>query len=219
VLNAGINANTPTATHTDLPGCSLVFGVNFVAHWLLYDLLSRRALADDARIVCLSSVMHHFARPAALLECDGAVGPADYAESKLAMNLLARAITRRRDARVGVAVNPGAVDSDIWRHVPFPADKLLGGVAAALFLTPDEGSATSVFAASAPLELDAEGQPPYLAPYAQPRGLPGASAFEYLGPFAGARPAFARLPKDEIELADKLWARCSNLCGAFTAPL
>jgi hypothetical protein len=53
VLNAGVNANVPTAKHPELD-CSLVFGVNFVAHYLLVTLLLD-SLAEDARVVCLAS--------------------------------------------------------------------------------------------------------------------------------------------------------------------
>ena len=85
VLNAGVNANVPTARHPELD-CSLVFGVNFVAHYLLVTLLLD-SLSEDARVVCLASVMHHHS--AACHAHD-----ADYAESKLAMVLLARALSR-----------------------------------------------------------------------------------------------------------------------------
>ena len=53
VLNAGVNANVPTAKHPELD-CSLVFGVNFVAHYLLVTLLLD-SLSADARVVCLAS--------------------------------------------------------------------------------------------------------------------------------------------------------------------
>ena len=53
ILNAGVNANVPTATHPELD-CSLVFGVNFVAHYLLVTLLLD-SLSEDARVVCLAS--------------------------------------------------------------------------------------------------------------------------------------------------------------------
>ena len=53
ILNAGVNANVPTARHPELD-CSLVFGVNFVAHYLLVTLLLD-SLGADARVVCLAS--------------------------------------------------------------------------------------------------------------------------------------------------------------------
>ena len=53
ILNAGVNANVPTAKHPELD-CSLVFGVNFVAHYLLVSLLLD-SLSEDARVVCLAS--------------------------------------------------------------------------------------------------------------------------------------------------------------------
>jgi NAD(P)-dependent dehydrogenase (short-subunit alcohol dehydrogenase family) len=159
VLNAGINANTPYMTHPDMPSCSLVFGVNFVAQYLLLKLLTP-SLAKNARVVCLSSVMHHFADVSALSVDDTS---ADYAESKLAMNLLARDINRARlsdgNAPLAVAVNPGAVKSDIWRHV-WPPMKPAFDVVSNVFITPDQGCATSVYAATQVLDLDEHGQPP-----------------------------------------------------------
>ena len=53
ILNAGVNASVPTARHPELD-CSLVFGVNFVAHYLLVTLLLD-SLSEDARVVCLAS--------------------------------------------------------------------------------------------------------------------------------------------------------------------
>ena len=215
ILNAGTNANLPTPTHPDMD-CSLVFGVNFVAQWLLCTLLHPK-LAEDARVVCLSSVAHHHA-----VDVSGA--SADYGESKLAMLLFARALARgdlggrRVDA---VAVNPGAVASDIWRHVWRPFRGALAGVAALLFLTPDQASAPSVAAAAAPLSVDADGLPAYLSPYWTPSPgspVPGKSAFEFLGVFVGAAPAYARVPRDEAAVAAALWARCEALVGGGASP-
>ena len=60
----------------------------------------------------------------------------------------------------------------------------------------------------------------YLVPHWQPPpGVPGSSAFEYVGPFAGARPGRARLPLGEPAVAARLWRKCERLCGAFARPL
>ena len=217
VLNAGTNANVPTALHADLRDTSLVFGVNFVAQWLLFTLL-RPVLPEGARLVCLSSVAHHQAVPQTF-----GTAKADYAESKLAMNLLARAASRGDllgPKVVAVAVNPGAVDSDIWRHVWFPLDRVFAAVSRLAFLTNDEGAATSVVAAASPrVPLGPDGLPAYLAPFWSPARGPARSAFEYLGVFVGAAPAFERLPDDEARVASDLFATCAALAGDFAAPL
>ena len=190
MLNAGVNANVPTAKHPELD-CSLVFGVNFVAHYLLVTLLLD-SLNEDARVVCLASVMHHHS--AACHAHD-----ADYAESKLAMVLLARALSRGDLGRKvdGVPVNPGAANSDIWRHIWAPFQPVLRVLVAPVFLTTDQACASSVAAAALPLGTRrGRAEPLYLAPYWVPRrGF--RAAFEYVGYFVGSGAAFARVPRGE----------------------
>ena len=246
VLNAGINCNVPTRTHPDLPSCSTVFGVNFVAQWLLACLLRalrarrrrarRRPLVGHAphgRLAPLFSDEDDGGAVAAAARADGARGgggderaslapaapcEADYAESKLAFNLFAGEFERRclgggaAGARC-VAVNPGAVDSEIWRHVRWPWNRLLEPVRAAFFLTPAEAAAPSIHAATQPLRRDAAYFSPYWHP---PRGTPGRSAFEWIGPFNGACDSHARLPADERAVAARLWAKCERLCDLRT---
>ena len=210
ILNAGINANVPAPRHRDF-GCSTVFGVNFVAHWLLCENLLRQK-NRLGKVVCVASVAHHFADPAKFFDDDGSLLTghisADYAESKLAMILYARSLNERGvDA---VAVNPGAVSSEIWRHVWPTVRPAFDLVQKLFFLTADEGAATSVAAAS-----DDNLKSGYLAPYWQPSWpVPGRSAFEFLGPFAGPCPAFCRIPRDEANVAAQLWRKCTLLCTA-----
>lgn len=201
VLNAGLNVNIPKK-HKDF-GCSTLFGVNFVGHWLLLELVKDRV----AKVVCLASVMHHFANPA----FDQHAG---YNESKLAMLLLARDLSER--GIPAVAVNPGAVDSDIWRHVWTPFKPAFHLIASLLFLTPDQGSATSVEAAANPQISSG-----YLAPYWHPPvGFPARSAFEFFGPFAGGNNlAYDRLPPHHAQVSQALWRKCRLLCGTAADPL
>ncbi len=205
ILNAGVNANVPTSKHPEMD-CSLVFGVNFVAHYLLVTLLLD-SLAKDARVVCLASVMHHHS--AACHAPDS-----DYAESKLAMVLLARALARGDLGRRvdGIPVNPGAANSDIWRHIWAPFQPVFRACVAPFFLSTDQACASSVAAAALPLERDGDGLPLYLAPYWVPRrGF--RAAFEYVGYFVGSGEAFARVPRGEREAAEALFARCRELLG------
>ncbi|CAH0372206.1 unnamed protein product [Pelagomonas calceolata] len=238
ILNAGVNANVPTATHPELD-CSLVFGVNFVAHYLLVTLLLD-SLGADARVVCLASagaasIFHaidasqsrvdgarastpstrHKSQNAGVMHHHSAAchaHDADYAESKLAMVLLARALSRGDLGRKvdGVPVNPGAANSDIWRHVWAPVRPLFRVCVAPVFLTTDQACASSVAAAALPLERDGDGLPLYLAPYWVPR-YGCRAAFEYVGYFVGSGAAFARVPAREHEAAEALFARCRGL--------
>ena len=221
VLNAGINTNTPTERHADLK-CSSIFGVNFVAQWYFLNML-RPFLNENCRVVCLSSVMHHMADPALFLPDETLLGHlrADYSESKLAMNLLARSLRRQDDVfddkdqkkLEGVAVNPGFVQSDIWRYTNPFVKPVFDFLMSFLALCPDQVAATTVFAAATPqVGLD-----DYFAPYLHPLpfGLPFCSAFEFLGPFAGPRRAYCRLPRHEKQVASSLWQTCASLCADF----
>ena len=228
VLNAGLNTRGTTND-----GFDVRWQVNYLGHWLLASEImpllqvARGPGNDGARIVCLSSVMHHFAVPSHFaVHCKpivpqlsygatgavitAAVAKSCYADSKLAMNLLSCELQRRFDAHGSekkanllqetrqsiedndndehaqprdhrfrgrrdssplaggassvegeccvrrrprcVAVNPGAVASDIWRGVPpLVRTWLLDPIMALVFLSTDEGSATSMHAATQPL--------------------------------------------------------------------
>lgn len=104
------------------------------------------------------------------------------------MAVFASEITRRWAARgiSGIAVNPGAVNSDIWYRGQLSRgvqEYLVRPVFSALFLTSAQGAACSVAAAT-----DSRfAEPPvglYLCPYRTPTAAP--SLFELHGPFAGA---------------------------------
>ena len=157
------------------------------------------------RDIAHAGVMHHHS--AACHAHD-----ADYAESKLAMVLLARALSRGDLGRRvdGIPVNPGAANSDIWRHIWAPFQPVFRVCVAPFFLTTDQACASSVAAAALPLERDGDGLPLYLAPYWVPRrGF--RAAFEYVGYFVGSGVAFARVPSREREAVGALVARCRGL--------
>jgi hypothetical protein len=142
-----------------------------------------------------------------------------YSDSKLAMNLLSIELQRRLDdANVkpnghrarSVAVNPGAVASDIWRGVPWAVRTfLLDPIMALLFLNTDEGCATSFHGATQPLTDDT---PHYFAPYWVPSvgGLSVSLPFEFVGPFVGVRQVPQTLPADESRAASSLWQLASQ---------
>ena len=159
------------------------------------------------RDIAHAGVMHHHS--AACHAHD-----ADYAESKLAMVLLARALSRGDLGRKvdGVPVNPGAANSAIWRHIWAPFQPVFQVLVAPVFLTTDQACASSVAAAALPLERDGDGLPLYLAPYWVPRhGF--RAAFEYVGYFVGSGEAFARVPSREREAFAALVERCRGLLG------
>jgi len=200
VCNAGIGGTDRKPEQTD-DGGDLVYRVNFVAHFVLvHRLLPLLACAAAetktiSRVVTVSSVMHRFGHSRWKESLDYNPSASSYNPSKLALAVFAAEITRRakRCGVLGIAVNPGAVNSDIW----YRGDdswgsrahwqrSLLQHVFRRVFLTTTQGAATSISAATAPEWEDcrAEDNPLYLSPYRSPPNRP--MPFDLHGPFAGA---------------------------------
>uniref|UniRef100_A0A6T8PC20 Uncharacterized protein n=1 Tax=Hemiselmis andersenii TaxID=464988 RepID=A0A6T8PC20_HEMAN len=234
VLNAGLaNIHLPEDKRVTPQGLEYVYATNFMGHFLLTSLLTPRMeeTPGKTRLVCLGSVMHHFATGSAILEQAGGRGSPvmGYHDSKLAMILYARQFNRVMKGRSvsAVAVNPGWVASDIWRQVadlpvvgPFAAPVyrfFLKGLA----LSPKEGSMPSVFAAT----QDLRGHD-YFSPYFVPQPalltrLLGSGwwfPMELMGPMAGVRPLAARLPKDEERVSGELWRITSEVLTELGFP-
>ena len=199
-------------------GYSAVFGVNYVGHQVLVFELQRRLTVG--RIVLLSSVMHRWAAHDAATLSDPpyntALGQLDhnrgYSESKLNMVLLAVELNRRAAAAgggpVAAAVDPGAVRSDIWRHTPGLLMWAWDLLMRATFLTPAQGAAPSIHAATLPTAALAAAartkHAPYFAPYPTPDFMP--LPFEMMGPFCGACACAPRLPAEYEAVAARVVA-------------
>lgn len=129
VNNAGRNtsgSSSVSESQSQVP-LDLLFQSNFLGHYVLTsELLSADMLVPNARIVNLSSVMHHFcgsmtrtARSDTKLEsvdywkqcATAGVSPTEtYSPSKLAAQLFTIELNRRYGSRLrSIAVNPGAV--------------------------------------------------------------------------------------------------------------
>lgn len=124
INNAGRNTS---GVSTD--GFDLQFQTNFVGHFLLTNqLIDRKILAEDARIINLASVMHHFCWPCTNIDsvgfwksvaCESTSGPRifgipvlsknTYMLSKLAAILFTQELNYRYPKVSSIAVNPGAV--------------------------------------------------------------------------------------------------------------
>ncbi|GMI40968.1 hypothetical protein TeGR_g6122 [Tetraparma gracilis] len=233
VNNAGVNsfeARPPTAD-----GFEHVMQVNFLAAFLLTDLLLPCLKEGvDARVVNVSSVMHRFATPhetvPAWSKAFLASSPTShYSDSKLAAVLFSLELNRRRPSLRSFAVNPGAVNSDIWRSLPASHPLLYKHLIAPafrlLYLTPAQGCATSL--AAAILELDPS-RSLYLQPYLFPRkpayanphsGLrlypPASPLWEIMGVFVGHAAAVPSLPGgDGKGAARALWKAAAEATGA-----
>jgi retinol dehydrogenase-12 len=149
------NAGLAGSRGTTKEGHELTFGTNHLGPFLFNQLLLERVKQSaPARIVWVSSKSH---RMAGTIRWDRLHGKtrsrtslAEYAESKLANILTAKALASRLQG-TGVmtyALHPGVVASDIWRDVPVwlrvPMIKLRGMV------TNEEGARTSVWCATEP---------------------------------------------------------------------
>lgn len=139
---------------------------------------------EAGRVVNLSSVTHHWASCNEVrsdvngVDYSNKTGKADaawwkgtatpgvsdntYKESKLAAVLLTHELNKRFKSQGlrAISVNPGGVNSDIWRNYP----RWMDAIHRAIYLTPEQGSRPSVAAAISKLPEDAV----YLQPYWQP---------------------------------------------------
>lgn len=109
-------------------GFELQFGVNYLGHYLLTQLLLPVITkAPEARIIHVSSIMHNLGK----IDFDTFRGRAKYSgtaaygQSKLANALFSSALAKRLPAHVtSNAVHPGGVDSDIYREFPSLVHKI-----------------------------------------------------------------------------------------------
>ena len=174
VANAGLNTDSPAQTVDKL---NTIFQVNYLGHFLLLQLLlpllvSTGTETNSSRVVLLSSVMQHVA-PGTYTSSAVPLADASYKDSKLAMSVLAEECETRREAAAAatgvrlpvrfMSVNPGAVNSDIWRDDGW----VLRMIYSLIFLTTPQGSETSVHVATAvQFASRPEGlQSLYLVPY------------------------------------------------------
>jgi len=223
INNAGLNTSGKSER-----GLDLLFQSNFLGHFLLTEQLMGCLLkGGGGRVVNLSSVMHHFAdgleatphQPHSyeywkyVAQYNAERSQSSYTPSKLAALLFTLELNRRYGDRGlrSIAVNPGAVNSDIWRNTNRWLVKLFGLV----YLTSVQGCSTSVAAATQDFgSNDVE----YLQPYYLPTKWMGAAfpAFEMLGPYVGWRITKPRLPDDGtngLNTAKHLWKASEELAG------
>jgi NAD(P)-dependent dehydrogenase (short-subunit alcohol dehydrogenase family) len=220
VNNGGLNTMDGSGHERTEDGFEKCFGINYLGHFLLTTaLLPQLKHSKDGRIVNVSSVMHRSGTAdwRALARADS---PSSYASSKLAMVLMARALQRRLDAEGcgnvrAAAVNPGAVNSDIWRTLGEGVLRaLLRPLFWAVFLSPERGAESTVHAATAETVRGGD----YVVPYFVPFGSSSSALalpFEYLGPFAGCRAvASSRLSYDE-QAGEELWSFSESLVAGW----
>jgi NAD(P)-dependent dehydrogenase (short-subunit alcohol dehydrogenase family) len=131
-----------TGRGTTADGFELAFGVNYLGHFLLVELLlARLSEAASPRVVIVASEAH---RSAGELNWDAVqrrtrslTGFPEYSVSKLCNILHAAELARRNPTMEVAAVHPGVVATGLWRRVPQPLRWLMTRT----MLTPVEGAA------------------------------------------------------------------------------
>lgn len=138
-------------------GFEIQFGVNHLGHFLLtLRLLPRLLDASPSRVVVVSSENHRHAKgidfDAVQRTTDTAAGLREYGVSKLANVLFAKELARRYGDRglTATSLHPGVVASDVWRRIPWPIRPIF--IKLARMKSNEEGAATSLHCATAPLE-------------------------------------------------------------------
>ena len=148
-------------------GYELQFFTNYIGHFMLVTGLLD-SLADDGRVVMLSSMAHEHAPKGGIQfdNLDGARGYSAwgaYGQSKFAMLLFAKELQRRfaGTRKTAYAVHPGVIRTNLARSMGGFVNAVMA-IAGPLFLkTIPQGAATEVFAAVHPKALPLAGQ--YLA--------------------------------------------------------
>lgn len=221
VLNAGIGGlgSLPDWSKPTAKGVNMIFQVNFVAQFLLLRRLEHALkAAKGGRVVCLSSVAHRFSTwQPALASWRPSPPGSSYSASKLAMAILAAELSRRwsADGVSGVSANPGAVNSEIWYRGQLPrwCEAVIRPIFRLLFLTSEQGSATSVAAATDPRFAAPTSTPTYLSPYYSFSYLPILG--DLLGPFAGPRPCQPVPIVADPEAGRLLWEDTSDFLQGY----
>jgi len=207
VNNAGLNTSGRLEG-----GLDLCFQTNFLGHFLLTGLL-RPVLSSTGRVVNLSSVMHHFSdveekderywRRCTLYN----EKQSTYTPSKLAALLFTIELNKR--GIKSYAVNPGAVNSDIWRGFP----RWIIPIFSLLYINNAQGAFTSIAACLCDFDSSVIYLQPYWLPFPKRPAFP---PMEMLGPFVGYAATAPRLPDMDGTAAAALWKVSEEVTGYYT---
>jgi NAD(P)-dependent dehydrogenase (short-subunit alcohol dehydrogenase family) len=163
ICNAGIMV---LGERREVRGIEQHFAVNHLGHFLLvHRLLPQVQAVPQGRVVVVASSAYKWAPPAGI-EFDNLSGARDftpnkaYGQSKLANALFSLALARRLEGTTTTSnsLNPGAVDTSLWRHYPKWQQMLLTPVKGFLLKTPAQGAATQCYVATAPALATVSGQ-------------------------------------------------------------
>lgn len=197
VCNAGIMA---LPRREVAHGIELQLFTNHLGHFMLVTGLLDR-LAEDGRVVVVSSAAHRRAPPGGIrfddLGAERGYSPwTAYGQSKFANILFAKELARQfaGTRRVANALHPGVIHTNLIRHLPGIADVALSLAAPLVLKAPAEGAATQV----------------YLAVH------PGAAAFSGAY-FADCNVASPRPDANDRALAARLWEVSAGIVSRLPA--
>lgn len=188
INNAGIMA-TPLAYTED--GFESQFGTNHIGHFALFSgLMPALKKAGKARVVALTSIGHRRS-DVVFDDLNFRERPYErwsaYGQSKTANSLFAVGVTDRlaSDGIIANAVHPGGIMSGLQKFVPREEQLAMGwidqdGNVNSRFKSPEQGAATSIYAAVAP-ELEGNG-----GHYLEDCGI--AKPWSSESPFSGVMP-------------------------------
>ncbi|KAL4608864.1 dehydrogenase/reductase SDR family member on chromosome X [Arapaima gigas] len=158
INNAGVMLVPESQTED---GFELHLGLNYLGHFLLTNLLLdalKRSGSHDSctRIITVSSATHYVGvlnlQDLQSRSCYSAHGA--YAQSKLALVLfsyyLQQKLTSKGFPVMVNVVDPGMVNTDLYKNLCTPAQLIKRPVAWLLFRTPAEGASTAIYAAASP---------------------------------------------------------------------
>ncbi len=197
ICNAGIMA-LPKLEQTF--GYEQQFFTNHIGHFMLViGLLGQ--LTETGRVVVLSSGAHALA-PKEGIQFDNLSGAkgykrwGNYGQSKLANVLFAKELARRfaGTKKTANAVHPGAIRTNLWRHMNPIAGFVFGLVGPLVLKSVPQGTATQVFVATHPSVASVSG--------------------EY---FADCNVAKARADASDAAMAKKLWEVSEKIVAEVTA--
>ncbi len=161
LCNAGIMA---LPKRTLIHGQEAQFFTNHVGHFMLVTGLLDR-LADDGRVVMLSSAAHFWAPPEGIRFDDlsfekGYSANRAYGQSKLANLLFAKELARRFEGtkKTANAVHPGVIATNLGRHMPWIARAAMPVVSVIAFKDVHQGAATECFVATHPSVANVSGE-------------------------------------------------------------
>lgn len=215
INNAGIMM-VPTLTKTE-DGFESQFGVNYLSHFLLFQLLKPLLLSSatpefPSRVVNVSSMAHRWGEvhlDNLNLEGEGVYsGVLAYGQSKTALIYMANEIERRYGSKNlhGLSLHPGGIWTDLQVHVPEEQMAAWKAIPALrnYMKSPEQGAATTIWAAVGK-ELEGKG-----ALYLDDCGVaePLAQDFDKFSTERGYREWIF----DE-EKEGKLWSKASALVG------